>query len=420
MTDAMTTASDPDAALDAMRPVLPGDLMERSGTFDPSPRLARLSAAGPIHKIEHHDETLWLVTSQGTARTLLADPRMSADRFKVKRLRDKLTPEMRDKFADAESRAGSFITTDPPEHTRYRRLLARQFTMRRMRALTEQIEDIVTARIDAMIAAGPPADLIRDFALPVPSLVICELLGVPVADRGHFQDDTIELLDMATDLDGLIEVGTRMHRYMWGLVQEKRANRADDLLSELAATSDMSDDEMVGLANLLLIAGHETTTNMLGLGVLVLLDHPEQLNALREDPGGLMDTAVEEMLRYLSIIDTGIVRYAVEDIEIGDVMILEGDTVMCSVIATNRDAAECPAPDEFRIDRPRSRHLSFGHGVHQCLGNELARIEMSVSFRELLRRLPGLRLAVPAEEVRVRTTSTIFGVKHLPITWDVP
>lgn len=416
----MTTASEPDAALDAMRPVLPADLMDRASTFDPAPRLAHLSSTGPIHKIEHHDEELWLVTSQDAARTLLSDPRMSADRFKVKRLRDKLTPEMRDKFADAESRAGSFITTDPPEHTRYRRLLARQFTMRRMRALTTQIEEIVKGRIDAMIAAGPPADLIRDFALPVPSLVICELLGVPVADRGHFQDDTIELLDLATDLEGLIEVGTRMHRYMWGLVQEKRANRADDLLSELARTSDMSDDEMVGLANLLLIAGHETTTNMLGLGVLALLDHPEQLAALRDDPAGLMETAVEEMLRYLSIVDTGIVRYALEDMEIGDVTIHEGDTVMCSVIATNRDPAECPEPEEFRIDRPRSRHLSFGHGVHQCLGNELARIEMSVSFRELLRRLPGIRLAVPEKDVHVRTTSTIFGVKHLPITWDVP
>ncbi len=415
----MTTTSQPDAALEAMRPVLPSDLMERASTFDPAPRLARLSATGPIHRVEHNDEQLWLVTGQDTARTLLADPRMSADRFKVKRLRDKLSSEMRDKFAAAESRAGSFITTDPPEHTRYRRLLARQFTMRRMRALTEQIEEIIGGRVDAMIATGPPADLIRDFALPVPSLVVCELLGVPVADRGHFQNDTIELLDLATNLEGLIEVGTRMHRYMAGLVRQKRANPEDDLLSELATTSDMSDDEMVGLANLLLIAGHETTTNMLGLGVLALLDHPVQLAALRDDPAGLMDTAVEEMLRYLSIVDTGIVRYALADVEIGDVTIHEGDTVMCSVIATNRDLAECPAPDEFRIDRPRGRHLSFGHGVHQCLGNELARIEMSVSFRELLRRLPGLRLAVPAEEVHVRTTSTIFGVKRLPITWDV-
>ncbi|MEV6238642.1 cytochrome P450 [Lentzea sp. NPDC051838] len=415
----MTTASKPDAALDAMRPVLPADLMERASTFNPAPRLARLSTDGPIHRIEHKEEPLWLVTGQDTARAVLADPRMSADRFKVKRLRDKLAPEMREKFADAESRAGSFITTDPPEHTRYRRLLARRFTMRRMRALTVQIEEIVKGRIDAMIAAGPPSDVIRDFALPVPSLVICEVLGVPVEERGHFQDDTIELLDMATDLDGLIEVGTRMHRYMWDLVQRKRANREDDLLSELAHTSEMSDNEMVGLANLLLIAGHETTTNMLGLGVLALLDHPEQLNALRDNPDGLMETAVEEMLRYLSIVDTGIVRYALEDVRIGDVTIREGDMVMCSVIATNRDPAECPRPEEFRIDRPRTRHLSFGHGVHQCLGNELARIEMSVSFRELLRRLPGIRLAVPAEDVHVRTTSTIFGVKHLPITWDV-
>jgi cytochrome P450 len=416
----MTTASKPAAALDAMRPVLPADLMDRASTFDPAPRLASLSAAGPVHRIEHNNEPMWLVTSQEAARTLLSDPRMSADRYKVKRLRDKLDPEMRDKFAASESRAGSFITTDPPEHTRYRRLLARQFTMRRMRALTEQIEQIVADKIDAMITTGPPADLIRDFALPVPSLVICELLGVPVADRGHFQDDTIELLDLATDLEGLIEVGTRMHRYMWRLVQVKRANREDDLLSELAHTSDMSDDEMVGLANLLLIAGHETTTNMLGLGVLALLDHPEQLAGLREDPDGLMETAVEEMLRYLSIVDTGIVRYALEDVQIGDVTIAEGDTVMCSVIAANRDPAECPSPDEFRIDRPRGRHLSLGHGVHQCLGNELTRIEMSVSFRELLRRLPGLRLAVPAGEVHVRTTSTIFGVKRLPISWDVP
>ncbi|MFJ8962666.1 cytochrome P450 [Lentzea sp. NPDC102401] len=414
----MKTTPKPDAVLDAMRPVLPADLMDRVGAFDPAPRLTKLSSQGPIHRIEHNGEQLWLVTSHEVARTLLADPRMSADRYKVKRLRDKLHPEMREKFVDSGSRTGAFITTDPPDHTRYRRLLARQFTMRRMRTLTERIEQIVAERLDVMIAAGPPADLIRDFALPVPSLVICELLGVPTPDRAHFQGDTIELLDMATDLEGLIEVGTRMHRYMRDLVRHKRDRPEDDLLSELAATGAMSDDELVGLANLLLIAGHETTTNMLGLGVLALLEHPEQLRALRDDPQGLMGTAVEEMLRYLSIIDTGIVRYALAEVHVGEVTIHEGDTVMCSVIAANRDAAECPDPGEFRVDRPRTRHLSFGHGVHQCLGNELARVEMSVSFRELLRRLPGLRLAVPAEHVRVRTTSTIFGVKRLPVTWD--
>ncbi|GLZ28628.1 cytochrome P450 [Lentzea sp. NBRC 105346] len=393
--------------------------MDRSGCpFDPAAGLRDLSADGPVHQVTTDvGDSMWLVTGHEEARALLTDPRLSSDRFADPRLFAQASEEVREKLLDPKARAGSFIAMDAPEHTRFRKLLTGQFTVRRMRQLTPRIHEIVTEHIDAMIAAGPPADLVRDFALPVPSLVICELLGVPYDDRASFQHRTAKLLDLKTSFEEIVEVRDGFREFMHRLVRQKRARPADDLVSGLIVEGDLTDDELVGVANLLLVAGHETTANMLALGTFALLEHPDELAKLRDDPS-LIDGAVEELLRYLSIIHIGIPRYTRTELEVGGTTIPAGTTVLISVAAVNRDAGQYPEPDRLTLDRQRGHHIAFGYGIHQCLGQQLARVEMAVGFSELLRRLPGLRLAVPANEVPTRDTMAIYGVHALPVSWD--
>jgi cytochrome P450 len=305
---------------------------------------------------------------------------------------------------------------DAPEHTRFRRLLTGQFTVRRMRDLTPRIHEIVTDSLDAMIEKGPPADLVHDFALPVPSLVICELLGVDYGDRDEFQRRTAKLLSLNTTIDEQIKNTVELRKFMRGLVDAKRRSPGDDLLSGLVRDTDLTDDELTGIANLLLIAGHETTANMLALGTFALLEHPGQFAKLRDEPE-LTENAVEELLRYLSIISMGVSRHAKEDVVIGGATIRAGETVVVSVPAVNRDDSQYDDPHALLVDRPRGHHVAFGHGIHQCLGQQLARVEMAVGFTELLKRFPALELAVPADEVPLRTDMSIYGVHSLPVTW---
>ncbi|MEU7477031.1 cytochrome P450 [Lentzea sp. NPDC042327] len=414
----MTTAERQRTAQELIRPQLPAELTRRGRCpFDPAKGLLELSGQGPVHRVEHGGEAVWVVTGHDEARAVLADPRMSADRFGNPRVRARMSPELFNEIFPPERRAGSFISMDAPEHTRYRRMLTGQFTVRRMRQLEPRVHEIVTQQLDAMVAAGPPSDLVHDFALPVPSLVICELLGVDYGDRDEFQRTTSKLLSLTTTIDEQIKVGTELRRFMQGLVRAKRAKPTDDLLSGLVTETDLTEDELVGIANLLLIAGHETTANMLALGTFALLEHPEQLELLRARPE-LTENAVEELLRYLSIIAFGVPRFAKEESEVGGVTIPAGETVLVAVPAVNRSPEQYEDPHELRVDRPRGHHLAFGHGIHQCLGQQLARVEMVVGFTELLRRLPGLRLAVPATEVPLRTDMAIYGVHALPVSWD--
>ncbi|MEU0877088.1 cytochrome P450 [Lentzea sp. NPDC005914] len=413
----MTTAERQRSAQELIRPPLPAELTKRGECpFDPAGGLTELSGQGRIHRIDHNGESVWLVTGHDEARAVLSDPRMSSDRINSPRARRLISPELHAKMFPPERQAGSFIFMDAPEHTRYRRLLTGQFTVRRMRDLTPRIHEIVTAQLDAMIEKGPPADLVRDFALPVPSLVICELLGVDYGDREEFQQRTAKLLSLKTTIDEQIEVGTALRMFMLGLVRDKQRDPGDDLLSGLVRDTDLNELELAGIANLLLIAGHETTANMLALGTFALLEHPEEFTKLREHPE-LTENAVEELLRYLSIISMGVSRHAKADVEIGGTTIREGETVVVSVPAVNRDESQYSEPHELRVDRPRGHHVAFGHGIHQCLGQQLARVEMTVAFAELLRRLPTLKLAVPADEVPLRTDMSIYGVHSLPVTW---
>ncbi|GLZ39709.1 cytochrome P450 [Actinokineospora sp. NBRC 105648] len=407
----------------SLLPRLPAELTDHGKCpFDPPAGLTELSAEAPIHRVVTRDgDPAWLVTGHAAARAVLADPRMSSDRMRRPGVLEKLSPAMRERVLDEKARAGGFIAMDAPEHTRYRKLLTGQFTVRRMRQLGPRINQIVTDHLDAVLAQGPPVDLVTAFALPVPSLVICELLGVPYADRAGFQSWTAKLLTLGTPLEKLFEIGDQLRDFMLALVADKRARPADDLLSGLIQSGTepaLTDHELVNIANLLLIAGHETTANMLALGTFGLLDNPEQLAALRADPSGV-EAAVEELLRYLPIIHLGLMRHALADVEVGGQRIAEGDLVLVSIQAANRDGAHYADPDALDLTRARGPHLSFGHGIHQCLGQQLARVELAVGFTELLRRLPGLRLAVPQDEVPLREDMAIYGVHSLPVTWDV-
>jgi cytochrome P450 len=414
----MTTAERQRSAQELIRPQLPAELTEKPAgcPFDPATGLTELSGQGHVHRIEQNGEAVWLVTGHDAARAVLSEPKMSSDRINSPRARRLISPELHAQLFPPERRAGSFIFMDAPEHTRYRRLLTGQFTVRRMRDLAPRVHEIVTAQLDAMIEKGSPADLVRDFALPVPSLVICELLGVDYGDREEFQHRTSRLLSLTTTVEEQIKNTAELRRFMQTLVREKQQNPGDDLLSGLVRDTDLNEDELVGIANLLLIAGHETTANMLALGTFALLEHPEEFTKLHDDPE-LIDNAVEELLRYLSIISMGVVRHAKEDVTIEGVTIKAGETVVVSVPAVNRDESQYDDPQELRVDRPRGHHVAFGHGIHQCLGQQLARVEMTVGFTELLRRLPTLKLAVPADEVPLRTDMSIYGVHSLPVSW---
>ncbi|MBB4937986.1 cytochrome P450 [Streptosporangium album] len=411
----------PDQA--TMRVPLPPELTARQCPFDPPQALARMHGRAPVNQVKlGNDEVIWLVTGMSEARAVLSDPRFSADRFSRPNALISVPEEMREKLFDARARAGQFITMDAPEHTRLRKMVIGQFTLRRMRALIPHITEIVDAHLDAMADAGTSADLVSAFALPVPSLVICELLGVPYEARADFQRRTAALLRMDTPLEETLRVREEMRGFMHELVAAKRAQPDDGLISGLIHgdhAGELTDDELVGVANLLLVAGHETTANMIGLGVFALLEHPDQLELLRRDPE-LTASAVEELLRYLSIVHLGPTRIATEDVRVGDELIPAGGTVMISTPEINRDSAHWDDPAALDLTRMRNPHLAFGHGIHQCLGQQLARAEMTVALPALVRRFPHLRLTCRPEEVPLRDNMFVYGVHSLPVAWDAP
>ncbi|HEY2062670.1 MAG TPA: cytochrome P450 [Amycolatopsis sp.] len=391
--------------------------MERNaGPFDPPREITGLRAARPVSPMAFPDgHQGWLVTGYDAVRTLLADTRFSS--------RQDLgivhvpfeTPGMPVQTEPSPQTPGLFISMDPPDHTRLRRKLTGAFTVKRMKQLEEQIIEIVEGQLAAMTKLAPPVDLVKEFALPVPSLVICALLGVPYADRENFQANSTKFLEKDVKLEEKMAAYGAMTTYLAELVMGKRAEPGEDLLSDLARDEDLSIEELVGMAFLLLLAGHETTANMLSLGTFALLEHPDQLAELRADRE-LFPDAVEELMRYLSVVDVNY-RYATEDLELGGEIIPKGSTVVVSMLAADHDSGRFEDADTLDIHRKARGHLAFGHGVHQCLGQQLARIEMRAGFEGLLRRFPTLALAVPAGEVRLKTDMNIYGVHELPVTW---
>jgi cytochrome P450 len=329
-----------------------------------------------------------------------------------------------------QRRSGMLLALDPPDHTRLRRMLTGRFTVRAMAALEPRVTAIVDDALAAMADAGPPADLVADFALPVPSLVICELLGVPYDDRDGFQERAARTLRSDLTPAERVEVITSSRAYMGTLVARARRDPGDDLLGMLvrahgdrsAAEGGIDDDELAGLANLLLIAGHETTSNVIALGTLALLRDPAQMALLRaavEDPDrAAMHRVVEEMLRVVSPVSAGFPRVATRDAVVGSHEIPAGTLVTASLCAANRDPALGPGNlDELDLAREPLPHVAFGYGIHHCLGAPLARIELRIAFTALLRRFPGLALAVDPAELEYRRDALIHGVEALPVTW---
>ncbi|MET7700369.1 cytochrome P450 [Streptomyces sp. NPDC005485] len=380
-------------------------------TEDPHPVYAQLRALGPVHKVrlpppDQHHET-WLVVGYEEARAALADPRLAKDGARIGFT-----------FLDEELIGKYLLIADPPQHTRLRGLIARAFTMRRVEALRPRVQEITDALIDAMLPHGH-ADLVESFAYPLPLTVICELLGVPEIDRAAFRALSTEAVAPA-DAQSEHEAFVQLAAYLTDLIEDKRrAGPADDLLSSLIRTTAedgdrLSPEELRGMAFVLLIAGHETTVNLITSGVHALLTHPGQLAALRADMT-LLDGAVEEMLRYDGPVENATFRFAAEPLVIGGTAVSAGDPVMIGLTAADRDGGRYPAPDRFDIRRDARGHLAFGHGIHYCLGAPLARLEARIALPSLLDRCPDLALDGPPSG---RLPGMLMrGVRRMPVRW---
>ncbi|MEU3144688.1 MULTISPECIES: cytochrome P450 [unclassified Streptomyces] len=348
---------------------------------------------------------IWLVTRHEDVRTVLTHPKISAnpDNEGFPNVGETMGVPKQDQIP------GWFVGLDSPEHDRFRKVLIPEFTVRRVRELRPAIERTVDERIDAMLSAGDHADLISDFALPVPSLVISSLLGVPPADRDFFESRTRTLVAIRTSTDEERATATReLLRYINRLIAIKEKWPGDDLISRLLATGQLTAVELSGVLLLLLIAGHETTANNIGLGVVTLLGNRQWIGNER---------LVEELLRLHSVADMVALRVAVEDMEIAGQLIRKGEGIVPLLAAANHDTEVFGCPHAFDPERSERRHVAFGYGVHQCLGQNLVRVEMEIAYRKLFERIPTLELAVPMDELAFKYDGILFGLHELPVRW---
>ncbi|MFF4590180.1 cytochrome P450 [Streptomyces sp. NPDC001388] len=382
--------------------------------FDPPPALKDLQERAPLTRVRLWDGTEpWLVTRYAEQRAILGDSRVSADT-------DRPGYPTKASPAGGEGKL-SFIMMDDPEHARLRRMVTAPFAIRKVEALRPAVQRIVDDLIDDLLAGPRPVDLVEKFALPIPSLVICELLGVPYDDHAFFQDNTRTMVHRDATPEQRGRASREVAAYLARLIGTRLADPRDDLLSDIAAritAGEIDHQQATEMALLLLIAGHETTANMIALGTLALLRHPDQLALLREtDDPGLVSSAVEELLRYLHITHLGRRRAVTADIEIAGQVIKAGEGVIMANEIANRDPDVFPDPDRLDITRDARRHVAFGFGVHQCLGQPLARMELQVVYGTLYRRIPDLRLVGSLDDVRFKHDAFIYGVHALPVTW---
>jgi cytochrome P450 len=352
----------------------------------------------------------WIVSRYQDIRAALVDSRLSADT-----LPDLIRP------SSDESTPVIFARIDDPEHHRIRRMMTGQFTFRRTEAMRPQIQELVDQYLDKMIDNGPPADIVRDFALPVPSLVIALLLGVPPEDLELFQHNSSAGLDTSSTDEQRAQGFGEMYAYIQELVARKEREPGDDLISRLitdyVATGQLDHDTVAVNGVIMMLAGHETTANMISLGTVALLENPDAFERLgRTDDPAVIANAIEELMRYLSIVHAQVDRVATEDLTIGGQLIHAGDRVLMNLPAGNWDPEFVDSPEVFDVDRNTRGHVGFGYGTHQCIGANLARVEMQVAFATLARRLPGLQLAVPPDELKFKSAD-IYGMTELPVTW---
>ncbi|TDE45182.1 cytochrome P450 [Nonomuraea mesophila] len=387
----------------------------RPGLFDPPQIIATLRSERPLRPMIFADgHQGWLATGYDVVRAILAD-----SRFSIRREVAHPPVTMPNAGAQAVFTAppppGMFVRMDPPEHTRYRKLLVGEFTVRRMRRLEARIAEVTEDCLDAMERSGPPSDLVTALCVPVPALLICELLGIPESTLPVFQQAAATALDGESTQEQIQQAYATMLGVFPPLIADKREKPTSDVYSGLINHGGLSDEELTSIGLLLFAAGYESTSGMLALGAFALLEHPGQLQALRRDPS-LTDNAVEELLRFLTG-PSGMLRTAVEDVEICGELIRAGQTVELLVGAANHDPSRFERPGEFDITRPAQGHLTFGHGIHQCLGQQLARVELRAALPALFDRFPGLHLAVPAQEIPMKDDSAFFGPKSLPVEW---
>ena len=382
----------------------------------PVPEIRTISGDSPVFRAELPDgRVVWLVSGYENVRQLIVDQRFSRALA--------VTPGHAQQGFEMFA-AGSINGMDPPEHTRLRKLVASAFTARRAEALRPRVASIVSELIDAILERPQPADLVAAFSLPLPARVICEMLGVPPEDivQFHAWSDVV-MGDWQRDSDEIMTALVGLYGYFGRLIEIKRAQPADDLMSALIAARDdadrLSEAELTVMCCTLLIGGHETTANQINLSLLLLFDHPGQVAKLRADRG-LIPGAVEELLRYARLGGLAPARVTKEDVKIGGITIPAGEQVIPLFATANRDPSVFTDPDRFDVTRDAARHLAFGAGVHHCLGAQLARVELQEAFRGLIGRLPGLRLAVPASELEFKPGMAIHSLRELPVHWDEP
>jgi cytochrome P450 len=378
---------------------------------NPHPVYAALRQEAPVHPVTLPNGTqLWLVTRYADCKAALADPRLSKRQGTGDSARALSQP-----VSSPLSR--HLLAYDPPDHTRLRRLVSKAFTARRVEELRPRVEQLSAALIEPL-RGKDGTDLIEEYAVHLPIQVICELLGVPVEDQADFRRWTSVMVSASADAAGVPEAVASFVGYLLKLIERKRATPASDLLGALIATRDegdrLSEDELTSMAFLLLVAGHETTVNLIGNGMYTLLTRPDAHRRLREDPA-LIPAAIEEFLRLESPVETATSRTATEPVTYGDVTIPAGAMVAISLLSADRDPDRFPAPDEFDLDRPDNQHLAFGFGIHYCLGAPLARLEAQIAFADLLAAFPDMRLALPASEVTWRPGTLIHGPAALPV-----
>jgi pentalenic acid synthase len=386
---------------------------DRACPYDPSPGYQSLSENRPLGRVKLYDGRLaWLVTGHALGRQLLTDPRLASDQQHPN------FPFPSPRFRGNQEFRTPLLGVDGAEHKAHRRGLIPAFSFRRIAALRPHIQETADHLIDAILAKGPTADIVTELALPISAMTTCGLLGVPYEDNEFFKSQVYRVLRSTTNAEAE-EASILLQKYLGELFLRKEQEKGEDLLSDLleeqARNQTVERHELIGIVVLLLLAGYDTTASMISLGTYTLLDHPGELAELRADPS-LMPSAVEELLRFQSVAE-GVLRIATADIEVAGQIIRANDGVIISNALANRDESAYPEPDMLDWHRPARHHFAFGHGIHQCIGQNLARVEIEISLGTLFCRIPGLRLAVPADEVPMPRGDTVQGPVELLVTW---
>ncbi|MFE9442276.1 cytochrome P450 [Streptomyces sp. NPDC006602] len=385
--------------------------------FAPPPEMMKLHAEKSVSEVRLWDgSTHWLVTRYEDQKALYGDPRLSVDTTRQG------FPYLNEAFRETASKTPpSFLNMDDPDHARIRRMVTAPFAIKRIEAMRPAIQRMTDDLIDAMLAGPKPVDLVEALTLPLPSLVICELLGVPYEDHDFFQSNSKVGLRRDVNPEEVRASFGALFQYLDGRLDAKLANPADDMLSELAArmqVGDLTRTEAAMLGILLLGAGHETSANMLALGILAFLEHPDQLAIVRDtDDPKVLAAATDEMLRYLTVVHSGQRRLALEDLEVGGRLIRAGEGVIMPGATGNWQGDVFPDPERLDVRRDARRHLAFGFGIHQCLGQPLARLELQVVYQTVFRRIPTLRRAAELEKIPFKDDGIVYGVYELPVTW---